>query len=154
MNPKAFDLIKLHEGFKEYTYTCPTGHLTVGYGYNLDVNPLNLSHNEIAKYKSFGISKQDADKLLKQMIANLESDLEQHLAWLSKLNAARHAVLIDMAYNLGIKGLLAFKNTLALLERGDYEAAAKEMLDSQWASQTKTRALRDSAIIRTGALKL
>ena len=54
-----------------------------------------------------------------------------------------------MAFQLGIDGLLKFKNTLNLIEAGDYETASKEMLNSLWAKQTPERAKRLSEQIRT-----
>lgn len=149
-NSKVIPLIKQGEGFRAHAYYCTAGALTIGYGYNLDRNPLKLTEQEINKLRSYGITKTRASELLSQLLTDLEKQLQQRLIWWSKLNAARQAVLLDMAYNLGINGLLGFKKTLSLLERGEYDAAATEMLDSQWAKQVKTRAYRNSNIIRTG----
>lgn len=60
-----------------------------------------------------------------------------------------------MAFNLGVgvpggkKGLLGFKNTLGMIERGEY-AAADGMLRSLWAKQVKGRAIRLANTMRTG----
>jgi lysozyme len=40
----------------------------------------------------------------------------------------------------------------AAIHKGDYGAAALEMLDSKWADQVKGRALRLSNIMKTGTL--
>jgi lysozyme len=59
-------------------------------------------------------------------------------------------VLLDMSFNLGIVGLLRFKNTLATIRRGDYSKAAAMMLDSLWARQVGKRAVRLAEMMRTG----
>ena len=48
-------------------------------------------------------------------------------------------VLIHMAYQMGVGGLLTFKRFLAALSEHNYELAVTEMLDSKWAKQTPKR---------------
>ncbi|MNR52556.1 hypothetical protein D3C85_1724170 [compost metagenome] len=55
-----------------------------------------------------------------------------------------------MAFNLGVEGLLKFKNTLRLVEIGDYKSASVEMLNSAWARQVGNRAKRLSKQMLTG----
>ena len=63
---------------------------------------------------------------------------------------ARLAVLQSMAYQMGVQGLAAFKNTLqAVIERRWNDAAAG-MLNSRWARQTPDRAKRHAQQMRTG----
>lgn len=129
------NLIKQHEGLRLKAYSCPAGKITVGYGRNLEDK---------------GLSEVEADYLLINDISEIEASLSSRLYWFMKLGAVRRAVLIDMAYNLGINGLLSFKRTLAHIEKGDYEAAAIEMLDSRWADQVGQRADRLSEMMLTG----
>ena len=56
------------------------------------------------------------------------------------LSAPVRAALLDMAYNLGVNGLLGFKDMVSALERGDYDTAADEALDSVWARRRPDRA--------------
>lgn len=50
------------------------------------------------------------------------------------------ALLIDMAFNLGEKGLMGFKRfRAALVEKGDFLGASKELRDSKWYGQTGRR---------------
>jgi lysozyme len=56
------------------------------------------------------------------------------------MDEVRQGVLIDMAFNLGVSGLLAFSNTLRYIKNGDYMQAATNMLLSKWAGQVKGRA--------------
>ena len=59
-------------------------------------------------------------------------------------------MLADMCFNLGINRLLGFKNTLAAIKAGDYEAAADGMLASMWAKQVGKRAHRLIKMMREG----
>jgi lysozyme len=145
--------LKRHEGFRAKVYQCTAGADTIGYGYNLDANPLNLSNYEIYNMRKDGISKEIAETILKVHVAQIETDLKEQFAWFENLNEARQAVLINMAFNLGMKGLLSFKNTLAMVKTGDYAGAAKNMLKSKWAGQVKGRAVELSAQMRTGVFK-
>ena len=49
-------------------------------------------------------------------------------------------VLLDMAYNLGVNGLLKFSRTLRAIERGQWVEAGEEMKDSKWFEQVGSRA--------------
>jgi len=55
-----------------------------------------------------------------------------------------------MCFNLGIKGLLGFNNTLALIGAGDWERAANGMLASKWAKQVGCKAIALSELMRKG----
>lgn len=66
------------------------------------------------------------------------------------LRYPRFGALVNMSFQLGVDGLLGFKNSLALMEEGKYTFAADNMLKSKWAEQTPGRAKRIAAQIRTG----
>ena len=66
------------------------------------------------------------------------------------LDEARTAVLVSMAYQMGVAGLAQFKNTLSLIEHKHFDDAAKAMLDSKWAKQTPNRAKRHAEQMRSG----
>jgi len=154
MNNIAVELIKKHEGFRAEVYHCTAGHRTVGYGYNLDANPLKLSDTELANIAKAGVDKSLGLILLCDLLQyQIEPKLVKALSWFTKLSVERQAVLLDMAYNLGVEGLLKFHNTLMFLERRDYNKAASNMLASAWARQVKGRALTLSEIMRTGEVK-
>lgn len=68
-----------------------------------------------------------------------------------ELDEARRYVLISLAFNLGTR-IFTFKKMLLALENRNYELASKEMLDSKWARQVKSRAKKLSDIMRTGHL--
>ncbi|MBQ6409756.1 glycoside hydrolase family protein [Candidatus Saccharibacteria bacterium] len=134
MNDKWLYYTRQFEGFAPLPYKDSTGHLTVGYGHNLEN----------------GITLKMAEFILKCDIETAERAVKDKFAWYFKLNDARQFVLIDMAFNMGIARLCTFKKMLAAVERGDYTTAAKEMLDSRWALQVKTRAVKLAEMMKTG----
>lgn len=146
--------IKRHEGFREKVYQCTAGHDTVGFGYNLDANPLSLSNYEIVGFRKNGIQKDQAETILKIHVAQIETTLIKSFPWFETLNEARQAVLINMTFNMGLVGLFAFKNTLRMIEAGDFEGAAENMLKSKWATQVKGRATELSLQMKTGEFAL
>lgn len=97
-----------------------------------------------------GFSEDEIDLMLKNDIADVVSDLDRNLPWWRQMNDARQNVMENMCFNLGIKKLLGFVNTLAFMEGGRYDAAAKGMLDSLWARQVGARANRLATRMRTG----
>jgi len=66
------------------------------------------------------------------------------------LDEVRQSVLLNMCFNLGMKGLLQFKNTLNFVAAGDWERAANGMLVSKWAKQVGLRAIELSELMRKG----
>src|SRR5271157_1710327 len=128
-------LIQKHEGLRLTVYTDTRGHPTIGYGRALDVK---------------GISQSEALFLLHNDITLVRSQLSS-FPWFARLDGTRQAALIDMAYNLGFGGFGKFQNMLDALMKGDYDAAADAMLDSEWARQVPNRANEDADLIRKGA---
>lgn len=133
------------ENGRHRAYRCPAGKLTIGYGHNLDASPipgLNARSH---------ISEEEARGILTNDVALAWMQLTQRLPWVAALDSqARKAALINMAFNLGIKGLLSFKKTLALMERGNFTDAAKEMGNSRWAHQVGQRAIELINQVDTG----
>jgi len=123
---KLIEQIKYHEGLRLKPYVCTAGKLTIGYGRNLEDR---------------GITKYEAELLLSHDLAEVESQLKDKLEFWTALDHVRQAVLINMAFNIGINGLMKFKKTLTMIGDGDYSDAAIEMMDSRWAKQVPKRAL-------------
>ena len=124
--PRLKEQLVRHEGLRLKAYRDTVDKLTIGVGRNLD---------------DVGISETEAMFLLDSDIATVEKDLDRALPWWRGMSEERQLVLADMCFNLGISRLLGFKNTLAALQEGRYDEAAKEMLDSKWAQQVGKRAI-------------
>jgi len=147
---KTLEQLKKHEGFRKRVYKCTAGRNTIAFGYNLDANPLKLPRARIAEMLTQGVTKQEAEGLLMQCVEQVTEQLTQRLSWFEYLNEARQAVLINMAFNLGIGGLMQFKGTLHAVSVLDFDMAAKGMLASRWASQVHGRANELALQMRTG----
>ena len=117
------DLIKKHEGFRQYPYKCTAGKLTIGYGRNLD---------------DVGISKEEADYLLDMDLDKHTEELDKVITWAVPKDV--YAVLVDMHYNLGHERFMQFRKMIECLKKLDFKGAAKEMLESKWAKQVPNRA--------------
>ncbi len=135
MADKLTDMLVDHEGMRRKPYRCTAGKLTIGVGRNLDDR---------------GISSDEAMYMLANDIRDSRRELSAAFPWFDKLDEVRQAVLIDMCVNLGLSRLQGFRNTLALIGVGKYEAAAQEMLNSKWAEQVGRRAQRLSRMMATG----
>lgn len=127
--------LRLHEGERLKPYRCTEGKLTIGIGRNLEDR---------------GITAEESAYLLGNDITGFYAALLRELPWVAQLDDVRQRVLLDMAFNMGIAGLLTFKNTLATIKAGDYEKAAGMMLQSRWAEQVGQRADRLSRMMFTG----
>lgn len=114
------------------------GYSTIGVGRLID------------KRKGGGITAEESAYLLGNDVDKVTTQLNKRLPWWTKLDEARQGVLVNMAFQMGIDGLLGFKNTLKMIESGQYEAAARGMLQSKWAQQTPSRAKRMAEQMRTG----
>lgn len=132
---KITDLISKDEGFCPHLYKCSKGFNTIGYGFNLDVNDIPTS---VAKL------------WLNVNINNLYNDLSSYVKCWNTLNEPRRYVLVNMAYQMGIAGVLRFKNMLLALDKKEYKLAADSMVDSQWYREFTTRASRLVKIMISG----
>lgn len=126
------------EGLRLKPYKDSVGKLTIGVGRNLD---------------DVGISADEADIFLQNDIQKATDSLLAQLPWVTQLDEVRQAVLINMTFNMGLSGLLQFRNTLKMIQSGDYSGASKEMLNSVWAKQVGPRAQRLSLQLETGEWK-
>jgi lysozyme len=118
------------EGCVLHAYQDHLGYWTIGIGTLID------------KRKGGGITRAEALFLLKNRISKVEFDLVQSLPWISQIDRVRYYALVNMAFNLGVKGLLGFKNTLKAVKRGDWEEAAIGIMNSLYAAQVPERAER------------
>ena len=156
------DQLILHEGLRLETYKCPAGFWTVGVGRNLEGKPLTGGEQEyilgrsgltpeqvIDILKERGVTKDEALFLLANDIDDAIADL-QNFDWFEELDPVRKKVVIDMRYNLGPTRFRGFRKMIAALARGDYKAAAAEMVDSKWYHEVGNRSKRLVRMMETG----
>lgn len=134
----SYSQLKRDEGEVLHAYPDSLGYLTIGVGILID------------KRKGGGLLPEESEFIFRNRLKLIDAELADRLPWLSKLGPERRGVLLNMAYQMGVAGLLEFKNTLALIASGKYQGAAAEMLNSKWARQTPARAHRLSQQMATG----
>lgn len=130
--------IEREEGRRRCTYQDHLGFWTIGVGRLIDGR------------KGGGLTDDEIDYLLANDIRRKTDQVRAALPWFDQLSEPRQAVLIGMAFQLGIGGLLGFKTTLGHIAAGRWHDAAAGMLASRWAHQTPARAKRMADQIATG----
>lgn len=109
----AIDLVlprlRQEEGFRATLYVDTQGHKTIGYGLNLDA----------------GISPRVAAAALQAQLEELQEALARY-PWYTPLDSVRQSVVLDIAFNSGLSGLLHFPHMLAAISRQDWASAATE----------------------------
>lgn len=137
MKQQVKSLLKQHEGLRLFPYDDTLGNLTIGYGRNLT---------------SSGIRENEAEFMLEKDIDYFYQHLINTYSWFSQLDFVRQIVLIDMCFNLGVRGFAEFKEMIHCLEHCAHEAASIAMLDSKWAKQVPNRATVLASMMETGKL--
>ncbi len=144
-----YALIKHEEGWRSKPYLCTEKYPTVGFGFRIGPQGADI------KLYQFTLPVRSGEAWLDTILSGLETDMRRDPKLAMAMQAcerdpARMAVLQSMAYQMGVQGLAAFKNTLqAVIERRWNDAAAG-MLNSRWARQTPERAQRHAQQMRTG----
>lgn len=127
--------LRRDEGVRYSPYKDTMGIDTVGVGHNLKAKPL-------PEGTTYPLTDAQVDAILADDLLEVFHGLDKHVPWWGTLTQARQRVLINMCFQLGINGLLTFKNTLDAIKKGHYELAAANMLASKWNQQTGSRVKR------------
>lgn len=136
------DRIKRHEGLLLTPYLDTTGHWTIGYGHE-------ITSSVALMYRS-GITQAKAEEMLQEDITSHQTALLGALPWLQGVNPVRQGVFVELCFNLGLAGLLQFHHALSDAEDGNWVKCSTDMLLSEWAVQTKGRAIEMAQILRQG----
>ena len=137
-----------HEGLRLQVYEDSLGIATIGIGRNLEdrgITPEELEWMDIpnmAIVHTMGITEADAMYLAQNDVQIVEEELLRSHPCVEDLDAVRQLVLVDMAFNLGVPRLSGFKKMWAAIHEEKFDVAAKEMLDSRWANQVKSRSTK------------
>lgn len=128
--------LTLDEGEVLHEYKDSLGYSTIGVGRLID------------KRKGGGITHEEAMYLLDNDIEHKSKQVFVSLPWLKTHPDQVQRAIVNMAFQMGIDGLLGFKNTLTLIQSKKYKEAADNALKSKWATQTPNRAKRVTDMIR------
>ena len=153
---ELYEQTKLNEGEFEEVYKDTKGNPTIGIGFNLNDPDNQKFLRERNVDPELLIS--DQYKLAPHSIRNLYNfsmkkaikDAQTYDPDLFKTTCSTESN-IDMSFNLGLTKLNKFVEMKKALQRNDYNAAADEMVDSNWYKQVKTRGPRMVAIMRSAA---
>jgi lysozyme len=130
--------LRRDEGEVLYAFQDTLGFLTIGCGRLID-------HR-----KNGGITAEESAYLLNNDIERTQAELFKRAPWVEALDDARKGVIVAMAFQIGVAGLMKFKTTLALIQAGRYADASDAMLQSLWSRQTPARAKRLAMQMKTG----
>lgn len=158
MTERIDQMIARHEGFRATVYCdacggeiqpfggamggwkcprpCKGGNLTVGYGQRVD---------------GAGITTDQAGGLLAIRLQEIIIELYRE-AWYLRLDIARGDAITDMAYTMGVAGVLEFKGMIAALNAKDWARARDEVLASKWHTEAPMRAAEIARILETGVM--
>ena len=130
--------LKHDEGWRASAYQDHLGFWTIGYGFLIDERRCGKLPARVAEFW--------LDHLLDKLTAELAVRVP---CWDEQPEIVQEA-LANMAYQLGVNGLLKFKRMLRAVALRHYGEAARHALDSKWAEQTPNRARRVANMIRAG----
>ena len=134
---KLQEELTLDEGCVNKVYLDHLGYATLGIGHLiLKTDP------EHGQEVGTAVSEERIKECFEKDIENVFTDLDRNLAWWRELPEDLTLVMANMSFNLGITRLLKFKNFLAAMSVKDWDKAAVEMMDSRWAKQVGSRAIR------------
>ena len=150
------ELVK-HEGLRLQVYQDTLGIDTIGIGRNLKDRGISkeeldeLDIPTIGHVYEYGITEADAMVLAENDVQIVEEELLRAHPCVEDLDAVRQLVLVDMAFNMGVPRLCKFKKMWNAIHEKKFDIAAKEMLDSRWATQVKSRSVKLANAMHNGA---
>ena len=141
----------LNEQGEHMAYRCPAGFLTIGYGHNLDANPVHgLGEGSV-------IGEEQARSILLADAARAEMAVQSAFPWVCGLSLPRLGALCDMAFCMGIGKVKAFSPMLCAMKEARFDDAAHfaiyradRVTLHPYVRQVKGRAWETACQIRTG----
>ena len=126
-------LIKLHEGLRLNKYTDSKGLPTIGWGHAINKNsPFDIKSGK-------GITEKRANQLFSDDF-NTAINFSKRIPGYGKAGKQQQIALHDLTYNMGANWHHGFPQFMDAFQKGDYQAAASELTNSDWFSQVGRRA--------------
>ena len=181
---KEIKILEVAEGFRSTPYLDTKGLWTWGIGRNYQGYPLTLSERSYIRdvteeplnvdkpwslfYSTDVLSnipdhlaRQIADYFVKQVLMEIDARFYSQTGWFAEVEDARKSAWLDLAYNVGLYGVMSWRESLKLMEDEQYEELAEHLLGFPWAHQvhadkpspnnpTGGRAFYITEMIRTG----
>ena len=117
--------------------------------YGIPKEELAIVQKHIDKLKlTFGygftfITEDESAAVLEMRLKTTIKELEQREPFVNKLPLEVQAILAEMCFQMGVKGVLGFNDMWKALKVGDYIKASEAMLDSKWARQMHELDMQD-----------
>lgn len=137
---RLMNQLKEDEGVRLKVYKDTRGLPTVGVGHL--VIPADMLH------VGDRITQERCDQLFEADLLRTLTACAREIEGWDTFPEEVQEILANMAYNLGIVGLLKFKRTLGYIRDGAYDLASHGLEDSLWYKQVKNRAKRLIARLR------
>lgn len=163
--PQLMRQLMRHEGFSAVPYLCTAGACTIGYGTNLDAHPRYIPFDDVRaaalagrlsgrrlydtlRQRRMCWTQEEAAAALRDEVSDVIGQLDMKcptfVALLGMGDVVRAEGLVNMAFNLGVNGLLKFRNTLALMEKAmcgetSWESVRSALRSSMWWGQVGRR---------------
>jgi lysozyme len=140
--PFLIEDLRRDEGLRLNAYPDPLTHgapFTIGYG-----------HTGPEVHMGLVWTLDHADAVLHEDVDKHCAEMDHRMEWWRRLDDCRQDVLANMAFNIGVDGLLGFRNTLSMVRLAQYRDAAANMLLSKWARQVGGRAKRLADLMASG----
>ena len=122
--------LRRQEGVSTAAYQDSLGYWTIGVGRLIDTR------------KGSGLTLDEVNLLLDNDVERCYRECQKELPFFDRLAVNQRRALVNMAFQMGVSGLLKFKRLLAAVEAGDNKLAWREGMSSLWAKQTPKRAMQ------------
>ena len=152
-----------HEGFREYAYPDPLSplmkqHPRERWGFvpaRQILERLGISTTDAAKSGhpwtvghgftggttlDSRMSRLMSERKLEEKVVEMDGVLKNTLTWYKDATDVTKGILINLSFNMGLKGLLGFRNTLKFIEDREYTKAANGLRNSLYYRQVTKRA--------------
>lgn len=140
-------IIIKEEGFSSLPYYDTQNIPTYGYGF--------VCGKRYDPLPKISITVEDADKKLLELISATQKTFTTNpdlFDAYKNCNDNRKAILLSMAHQIGIYGLLKFKKMLAAMYKSDFNEAASQIASSLAATQAPARWKRNEQQMQSGEL--
>jgi len=121
---------------------------TIGIGFNLNrseakslIEAFGLDYGKVRTGQQ-ALTDDQVNILYRQDVQNAIKDAKSFLPNFNDQPSSVKTIVVDMSFNMGLGRLSTFKKFRKALLSFDFQTASKEMQNSNWAEQTKTRASR------------
>lgn len=132
------------EGFNDALYQDDEGNWTGGWGH-LITQPIEI-YKDMTRDDWLTVLKQDIHHTLVGLAVFV------HRKTWNGLSQNRQMVIAEMAFQMGVQGVVGFTQMWKAIKFGNFKNAAKEMLDSFWGKRYRTRASRLAKVMETNKL--